>query len=127
MLFLEKSKTGVCPMMTRINLKEAKELLPRWLERPLVNGPIVVEDNGQPHFVVLGSQEYARYIAWRRREVIHSFILGEMDRRQAESWWDEGFDALDKLRQRARDLTTLEIEALIDEAVNAARQDWEES
>lgn len=114
-------------MMTRINLKEAKELLPRWLERPLVNGPIVVEDNGQPHFVVLGSQEYARYIAWRRREVIHSFIVGEMDRRQAESWWDEGFDALDKLRQRAPDLTTLEIEALIDEAVNAARQDREES
>jgi hypothetical protein len=38
---------------TRINLQEAKELLPRLLDRPLVGGPIVVEDQGRPYLVML--------------------------------------------------------------------------
>jgi hypothetical protein len=103
-------------------LQEAKELLPRLLDRPLVGGPIVVEDQGTPYLVMLDSQEYARYVAWRRREAVRTFILGEMNRRQAESWWDRGFDDLDKLRQRAKDLTPTEIETLIDESVDAVRQ-----
>jgi hypothetical protein len=107
---------------TRINLQEAKELLPRLLDRPLVGGPIVVEDQGLPYLVMLDSQEYARYVAWRRRDAVRAFISGEMDRRQAEPWWDKGFDALNTLRQRAQDLTPTEIETLIDESVDAVRQ-----
>jgi hypothetical protein len=108
---------------TRISLQEAKELFSRLLDRPLVGGPIVVEDQGRPHLVVLDGQEYARYTAWRRRDVVRAFILGKMDQRQVEPWWDEGFDTLDRLRQRAQNLTSPEIETLIDEAVDAARQE----
>jgi hypothetical protein len=77
---------------------------------------IVVEDQGHPYLVMLDSQEYARYVAWRRRDAVRAFILGEMDRRQVEPWWDRGFDALNTLRPRAQDLTPTEIEALIDES-----------
>lgn len=116
-----QTNTGVCPVTTRINLQEAKELLPRLLDLPLVGGPIVVEDQGRPHLVVLDGQEYARYAAWRRRDLVRAFILDEMDRRHVEPWWDKGFDALDRLRQRVQDLTPSEIEVLIDEAVDAVR------
>jgi hypothetical protein len=108
---------------TRINVQEAKRLIPRLLDRPLVGGPIVVEDQGQPRLVVLDGQEYTRYVAWRRRDAVRAFILAEMDRRQTEPWWDQGFEALEALRQKAQHLTPLEVEALIDEAIGAVRQE----
>lgn len=114
-------------MSTRISLQEARELFPQWLDRPLVGGPIVVEDRGQPQLVVLDGKEYTRYAAWRRRDAVRAFVFNEMDRRQAEAWWNEGFDALDKLRDRAQDVTPLELESLIDEAVRGARAGRQES
>jgi len=108
---------------TRINVQEAKELIPHLLDRPLVGGPIVIEDQGHPRLVVLDGLEYARYVAWRRRDAVRAFILDEMNRRQAEPWWEGGFETLDTLRQRAQNLTASEVEALIDHAIDAIRQE----
>lgn len=114
-------------MTTRIDVREVYELLPRLLNQPLIGGPIVVEDRGQPCLVVLDGEEYIRYAAWRRRDAARAYILREMEQRQVEAWWNQGFDALDQLRQRAPDLGPIEIELLIDQAVQSAQQLSEQS
>mgnify|MGYP005846863733 CR=1 FL=1 len=106
--------------MTRVTVSEAKRILPRLLDEQTLAGELVVEVEGEPRLVVIGAREYGRFVEWRRREAIRSWIFAEMDRRRAEPWWDEGFRLFEDLRERAADLSEEELAALVEEATQTA-------
>lgn len=108
--------------MTRVTVGEAKRILPRLLDEQTLAGELIVEAEGEPRLVVIGARDYARFVEWRRREVIRSWIFAEMDRRRAEPWWNEGFRFFEDLRERATDLSEEELIALVEEATQTARQ-----
>ncbi|MDH7487778.1 MAG: hypothetical protein QHJ81_16085 [Anaerolineae bacterium] len=109
--------------MTRMTISEAKRILPRLLDEQALAGELIVEAEGEPRLVVIGAQEYGRFVEWRRREAIRSWIFAEMDRRRAEPWWNEDFRFFEDLRERASDLSEEELIALVEEATQAAHQE----
>ena len=81
--------------------------------------PLIVEQDGQPQLAILSAETYQRFRLWERREQARAQIFEIAARRRAQLDWQQAFDLMDELSQRA-DLADDELGDLIDRAVHAA-------
>lgn len=81
--------------------------------------PLVIEQDGQPQLAILSAEAYQRFRLWERREQARAQIFEIAARRRAQLDWQQAFDLMDELSQRA-DLSEDELSHLVDRAVRTA-------
>ena len=92
-------------------------------ETQLDEEPIIVEREGKPFAVIIRAEDYERFRDWQRDLEAGRIRIRECEPRleQTKEEWHAHFRVFDHLSEKFADASPQEFDALIDEAVAAAR------